>query len=130
MINMVLQRTLEMKTINRSGSTGGLDSQRVILRDSINQVAAEVEVALREAGIDFPVYVVVPSSGAALAQYFTPIDPTDDDWKRVSAIVCGIIANCVACERLRGRELPCAIANAHRITASELSERTAGDDSA
>jgi hypothetical protein len=117
-----------MQTINRRKSNRDLDRQRVILRASINQIAAEVEVALRDAGIGFPVYISVRDSGDSLATIATPTDPTDEDWRHASAVTCKVIGDWVGSDRLRGRELACAIANASRISASELTEGDAGDD--
>jgi hypothetical protein len=119
-----------MQTINRHELSCDLDRQRVTLKGSINQIAAEVEVALRNAGIAFPIYITVRDSGDSLATIATPTDPTDDQWRRASAIVCKIIGNWVGCDRLRGRELACAIANASRISATELTERAADDEPA
>ena len=116
-----------MKTINRPELSRDLDRQRVILRGSINQIAAEVEVALRNAGIGFPVYIAVRDTGDSLATIATPTDPTDEDWKHASAIACKVIGNWVGSDRLRGRELACAIANASRIGASELTDEAAGE---
>jgi hypothetical protein len=118
-----------MQAINLPESSRDLDRQRVILRASINQIAAEVEVALRDASIGFPVYIAVRDSGGSIATIATPTDPTDDDWKRASTIACKVIGDWVGCDRLRGRELACAIANASRmISASEVSEGGAGDN--
>src|SRR5690349_7339771 len=111
-----------MQAINRRKSGHDLDRQRVILRASINQITAEVEVALRDAGIGFPVYIAVRDTGDSLATIATSTDPTDEYWKHASAITCKIIGDWVGNDRLRGRELACAIANASRISASELTE--------
>jgi hypothetical protein len=117
-----------MPMINQPELSRDLDRQRVILTASINQIAAEVEVALRDAGIGFPVYIAVRDSGDSIATIATPTDPTDDDWKRASAIACKVIGEWVGCDRLRGRELACAIANVSRISASELTDGGADDN--
>ena len=69
-----------------------LDAQREIIRASLDQIAADIGVALRDAALNFPVFLTVPNSGNSLATIATPLDPTDDDWQRASAIVCEIIA--------------------------------------
>jgi hypothetical protein len=88
-----------------------LDAQRQTLRQSLDTVASDVSMALRDAGLDFPVFLTVPSSGNSLATIATPIDPTETDWQRASQIVCHIIAKKVGCDLLRGRRLTCAVAN-------------------
>ena len=89
-----------------------IDAQREIIRQSLDEIAAEVGVALAEAAITCPVYMTVPSSGNSLATVATPLDPPVEDWSKVMAIVCRIIERRVGTGELRGRELPCAMANA------------------
>ena len=77
-----------------------------------NEIAAEVGTALREAHLDFPVFLTVPNSGESLATMACPLDPSDSDWSHASAIVCRIIGQRLGDVRLRGRALHCAVANA------------------
>ena len=87
------------------------DTQRNMVRQSLTEIASDVGVALRDATLNFPVFLTVPNSGNSLATIATPLDPTDGDWQRASEIVCQIIAKKVECGQLRGRELTCAVAN-------------------
>jgi hypothetical protein len=96
-----------------------LDTQRDTLRQSLDAVANDVSMALRDAGLNFPVFLTVPSSGNSLATIATPLDPTDDDWQRASEIVCQIMAEKVGCDRLRRRELTCAVANS-KVAAADV----------
>ena len=105
-----------------SVATRDIDAQRAILKTSINQIADEVGIALRDAGLRFPVYLTVRDSGKSLATAATPVDPSDTDWDRAIAIVCDIVGKWVGSDKLRGHELACAIANAARITAAELAD--------
>ena len=50
----------------------------------------------------------------------TTLDPSDADWQQASEIVCRIIEERVGCGRLRGQALPCAIANAGVINATDV----------
>ena len=68
-----------------------LESERDMIRRSLNQIASDVSMMLRDVGLTFPVFLTVPSSGNSLATIATPIDPSDEDWTRASAIVCQII---------------------------------------
>ena len=88
------------------------EAQREIIRQSVNEIAAEVGIALREAHLDFPVFLTVPNSGDSLATMASPLDPSDGDWSHASAIVCRIIGQRLGDARLRGRALHCAVANA------------------
>ena len=88
------------------------DAQREIIRLALDEIAAEVGTALRDAHLDFPVFLTVPNSGDSLATMACPLDPSDGDWSHASAIVCRIIGQRLGDVRLRGRALHCAVANA------------------
>jgi hypothetical protein len=88
------------------------DAQREAIRLALDEIAAQVGTALRDARLDFPVYLTVPNSGESLATMACPLDPSDTDWFHASAIVCRIIGQRLGDARLRGRPLHCAVANA------------------
>ena len=102
------------------------DAQREIIRLALDEIASEVGTALREAYLDFPVFLTVPNSGESLATMACPLDPSDSDWSRASAIVCRIIGQRLGEAQLRGRSLHCAVANgtiaATDVTADNQSE--------
>jgi hypothetical protein len=98
------------------------DTQREIIRQSLDQIAAEVAVALRDAHLDFPVFLTVPNSGDSLATMACPIDPSDEDWAHASAIVCRIIGQRLGDARLCRRSLHCAVANAAMGAADVIPE--------
>jgi hypothetical protein len=97
-----------------------LDAQRDIIRQSINEIANDIGMAMRDAGLTFPVYITVRNSGDALVTIATTADPSDANWQQASAIVCRILEERVGCNRLRGRELACAIASAGSINAADV----------
>ena len=88
------------------------DAQREVIRQSLDEIAAEVATSLRDAHLDFPVFLTVPNSGDSLATMACPLDPSDEDWSHASAIVCRIIGQRLGDARLHGRPLHCAVANA------------------
>jgi hypothetical protein len=88
------------------------DTQREVIRQSLDEIAAEVASALRDAHLDFPVFLTVPNSGDSLATMACPLDPSDSDWSHASAIVRRIIGQRLGDARLCGRSLHCAVANA------------------
>ncbi len=100
------------------------DAKREIVRNSLNEIATEVETALREVHLDFPVFLTVPNSGDSLATMACPIDPSDSDWSHASAIVCRIIGERLGDARLCGRPLHCAVANATMGAADVMADAT------
>jgi hypothetical protein len=98
----------------------GLDAQRDMIRQSLDEIANDVGMELRDAGLHFPVYISVRNSGDSLATIATPDDPSTKDWCRASDIVCRTIEKKIGCQRLKGQELACAVANAARIAGAEL----------
>lgn len=83
---------------------------REIMKERLDIIAAAVQVALREADLAHPIFFSVPSGGPAMITYATPLDPSEEDWKRISAIVCRIVGEQVGVQGLQGRPLPCAVA--------------------
>ena len=104
-----------------------VESHREIIRQSLDEIAAEVATALREAHLEFPVFLTVPNSGDSLATMACPIDPSDEDWSHASAIVCRIIGQRLGDARLRGRSLHCAVANATMGAADVMAEAASED---
>src|ERR1700733_9451613 len=97
-----------------------LDAQRDIIRKSLNEIVNNIGMAMRDVGLTFPVYITVRNSGDALVKIATPLDPSDEQWQQASAIVCRTLEERTGSERLRGRELACAIANAGAINAADV----------
>jgi hypothetical protein len=88
------------------------EAQRAVIRLALDEIAAEVGTKLREASLNFPVYLTVSNSGTSLATIACPLDPSDTEWAHASAIVCKIIGLRLGNVRLLGRPLQCAVANA------------------
>jgi hypothetical protein len=104
-----------------------LVAQRDIISESLNDLAADIGMAMRDAHLDFPVYLTVPNSGQSIAMIATPLDLSDSDWSHASAIVCRIIGQRLGDVRLRGRALHCAVANA-TISATEVMADTGSEE--
>ena len=96
--------------------------QRDIIRQSLNEIANDLSMEMRDAALDFPVYMTVPNGGHSLATIATPLDPSDEDWETVTAIVCRILQKRIGGGRLRGTELTCVIANASMAAADVTAE--------
>ena len=97
-------------------------AQRDLIRQSLNEIANDLSMEMRDAALDFPVYMTVPHSGNSLATIATPLDPSDEDWEKVSAIVCRILERRVGGGRLRGLELTCVLANGSMAAADVTAE--------
>ena len=97
-----------------------LDAQRETIRRSLNEIANDIGMAMRDVGLHFPVFMTVRDHGDSLATIATPLDPSDEDWSRASAIVCQAIGQKIGDRKLRSRELLCAVANAAPMSAAEV----------
>jgi hypothetical protein len=64
-----------------------LEAQRSIIRQSLDQIAADVGTALLKANLTFPIGLTIPSSGRALLTIVTQNDPSDEDSAQASEIV-------------------------------------------
>jgi hypothetical protein len=80
----------------------------------------DIGMRMRDEGLHFPVYITVRDHGDSLATIATPLDPSDVDWERASAITCQIIGKKIGTGRLRSRGLLCAVANAAPMSAAEV----------
>ena len=90
-----------------------LEAQRAIVRLALDEIATDVEAALRDARLNFAVGLTVPSSGFALINMVSPVDdPSESDWASATAIVRHILSSKLGGIRLRSRPLPCAMVNA------------------
>ena len=75
-----------MNTIEReddSSTDDELDAQRDIIRKSLDEIANDIGMAMRDVGLTFPVYITVRNSGDALVTIATPLDPSDEEWQKV-----------------------------------------------
>jgi hypothetical protein len=98
----------------------GIEEQREIIRHSLHEIVNDIGMAMRDAGLHFPVFMTVRDSGDSLATIATLLDPSDQDWQRASAIVCQIMEQRIGGGRLRGQELVCAVANSPPMSAAEV----------
>ena len=96
------------------------EEQRKIIRRSLNEIISDIGMAMRDAGLHFPVFMTVRDSGDSLATIATPIDLSNDDWQQASEIVCQIMGRKLGNGRLGSRELVCAVANSVPMGAAEV----------
>ena len=86
-----------------------IEAQRATIKNTLNEIAAELSTALVHAGLAYPVYLCV-TSGHALVTIACPVDPTDDEWARVIEIASEIIGKRIDGTRLRSSALSCVMA--------------------
>jgi len=102
---------------------GAAEDQRQSIRLALDDIANEVRSGLRAARLEFPVYLAVPSTGAALLTIACPVDPTDSEWSRATEIVCRVIGERLKGIRLHSQPLQCTAVN----TTASAADVTAGD---
>ena len=98
-----------MKDSNELSSTGGVQVNGRTIERSLNEITAQLNSALIEAGVAYPIYMCIPASGDALFTLACPVDPADDDWDRMGQITCDVVGQMIG-KRLRSRGLSCAMA--------------------
>ena len=103
------------------------EAQRMVIREALNEIAAEVGAALRDTHLDFPVYLTVPNSGDAVATVACPLDPSDEDWSKALAIVCQIMGKRLGDIQLRSQGLVCAVAGTTMSAGDVISAGVAQD---
>ena len=94
-------------------------AQRAVIRLSLDEIANDVGIPLRDAGLNFALGLIVPDSGEALVTVATPVDPSDDDWSKTLAIVYQVVGRKLGGIRLRSRPLQCVMVNA-TMSAADL----------
>jgi len=104
-----------------------LEEQRSIIRQSLDQIAADVGTTLLEANLTFPIGLTTPSSGRAFLTIVTQNDPSDEEWAKASEIVRRIVSKKLDGPELCSRSLTCTMVNAP-ISAAEISPNTLGFD--
>jgi hypothetical protein len=87
-----------------------LETQRSIIRQSLDEIVTDIGIAMRDAHSTFPLGITVPSSGAFISM-MTTCDPSDEEWEQASAIVRNIVGEKLGGIRLCSNHLPCAMVN-------------------
>jgi hypothetical protein len=106
-----------MEDDNELSANETIEEARHTIRESLNEIAADFNSALVAAGLAYPVYLCVPASGDALATLACPLDPDDNEWNRITKIVCEIVGARIGTLELKTRGLACAMAGATMASA-------------
>jgi hypothetical protein len=102
---------MSTRNVNRASLPDCVDTCREIVKQSLQEIARQIEERLQAANLDCPVFISVPRSGDAIAQMATPIDPTDEVWAKVTQIVHALLSERLGGMSLIGNGLDCALAN-------------------
>jgi hypothetical protein len=100
-----------MDTTNEPSTDDRIEAQREIVAQSLNDIVAEVGVAMRGAGSSYLVYLCIPGSGNAIITVVTALDPSNDDWSIATGIVKQIVSKKLDGIGLRSHDLQCATAS-------------------
>jgi hypothetical protein len=85
-----------------------LRANRAHLRMTLDDMNAEVAIAMKEAGLSIEVLFMDPVGDEAVVNFATDIDPAHRDWPQAQQIICGIVSDRVGIEGLRCRSVACA----------------------
>lgn len=75
-------------------------------------ITEQARIALAEARIEDDVFFVVSKASRGIIGFGTLTDPDDEKWNVISQIVCRVVREVLGVEKVRTRELPCAVAHA------------------
>jgi hypothetical protein len=110
-----------------SNDDDNFDTQRATIRQSLDEIANDVGIAMRNANLRFPFSLTVPDSGQSFITMVTPVDPSDDDWSQTTDIVRRIVSHKLGGMRLCSRQLPCTMVNATMTVAEIIPNNLAFD---
>ena len=96
----------------------GVAAQRARARNLLPQITQQVKQALHEASIKIDVFLMIRTTGDAIATFGTLADPPDELWTRIGEIDCSILRKAVGLDRVCSRPLSCA------TTADEMTDPT------
>jgi hypothetical protein len=89
-----------------------IEAEREIIRQSLDAIASDVAMAMRDVGLHYPIGLAVPGSGNSVANILCPVDPPDDDWSHITAIACAVLAKKLGGKSFRGLPIVCAMTSA------------------
>ena len=89
-------------------------------RERLAQIAEQTKQVLAEHGIDTSLFFLIPHSGSSILTFGTTLDPDDNEWDRVAAIVSSVVRQTVGLRGTRCQEVVCA-------TTGDLGQPSAAD---
>jgi hypothetical protein len=105
----------------------GVAAQRARARNLLPQITQQVKQALHEASIEIDVFLMIPTTGDAIATFGTLTDPPGELWNSVGEIVCAVLGKTVGLKRARCRGLACATTadiSGHLTSSADLHAKT------
>jgi len=95
-----------------SRSQSAIEAQRELIRQSLPGLASEITMLMRDAELNFPIFLCLPRSGSALVTIATVLDPSDAQFTEATRIACRVLERILGGMTLCGRALECTTANA------------------
>lgn len=88
-----------------------IDPRREIIRLALDQIAADLETKMHDAGLNFSIYLAVPSSGDGYVTFVSSSHPSEAEWIKVTEILSRLLAERLDGANLNHRDLSCAAAH-------------------
>jgi hypothetical protein len=102
----------------KSSADDKVEAKRKIIRQSLDEIKAQVERTMQSENLHSRVQIVVPSRHS-LVTIACPSDSPSEERSRLSSIVCEVIGRKLGREGLRGRPLARATATA-KLNAADM----------
>ena len=87
--------------------------------ENLEEIAERTKAELEAAGVRFPVFFLIPTSGDALITVGTTHDPDDLEWEVASQIALSVMQDVLATRKLRSNSIACALAYPVNNTSEE-----------
>ena len=105
-----------------SRSRSSIEAQREIIRQSLPGITSEITMLMRDAKLNFPIFLCLPRSGSALVTIATVLDPSDAQFTEATRISCQVLERILGGMTSYGRALECTTANATMSAADVTAE--------
>jgi hypothetical protein len=81
------------------------------IAERLPEISSRTKSELQAAGITFPIFFLIPTSGNALITVGTTNDPGDDEWELASSIAVSVMQEVLGTEHLKTNSIACALAH-------------------
>jgi hypothetical protein len=98
-----------MQTQELNGQSDGrsIARHRARAKAELEHIVQQAKQAVAEAGLDIPLFFMIPRTGDSILTYGTPGHPQDHEWSHIGEIVCAVVAKAVGMDRTLHREIMC-----------------------
>jgi len=82
-----------------------VEARRELIRQSLPGLASEITMLMRDAELNFPIFLCLPRSGSALVTLASPLDPPASEWTEATKVLFEVISRILGGIKLCGRDL-------------------------